>query len=169
MLISPRKFIGRKQEIEFLTSWLADVAAPSVVYVHDALERKESRGGIGKTWLLREFYELIDQQYKNVIPVQVDFFNVLDRNSVVIAERVVRAVRERYPSWTTENFDRLLQEYHGVARGQKTEATIWRERLADALAADLHLLQQQMIETSTYLLLFFDTYELIEYNPITAV
>src|SRR5207302_11088370 len=31
------------------------------------------------------------------------------------------------------------------------------------------LLEQQMIDTGTYLLLLFDTYELIEYNPITAV
>ncbi len=44
-----------------------------------------------------------------------------------------------------------------------------REQLADALAADLRLLHQQMVEIDTYLLLFFDTYELIEYNPITAV
>ena len=89
------EFIGREEEIAFLTKWLADVDAPSIVYIHDALEEKEKKGGIGKTWLLRKYYELVEPQHKNVIPVVVDFFNVLDRNSVVIAERVVQAVIKR--------------------------------------------------------------------------
>jgi tetratricopeptide (TPR) repeat protein len=70
---------------------------------------------------------------------------------------------------TAEEFDKLLQEYREAARGKKAEMATLRERLADALTADLRLLQQQMVETNTYLLLFFDTYEFIEYNPITAV
>src|SRR6266568_1144757 len=169
MSTSTMEFIGREQEITFLTKWLADVDAPSIVYIHDALKEKEKKGGIGKTWLLRRFYELVEQQHKNVIPVVMDFFNVLDRDSLVIAERVVQAVRKRYPHWNTEDFDNLLQAYRDAARGKKAEMATLRERLADALAADLRLLQQHMIETGTYLFLFFDTYELIEYNPITAV
>src|SRR6266568_7631670 len=98
------EFIGREQEIAFLTEWLADENAPSIVYIHDALDEKEKKGGIGKTWLLRKFYELVEQQYKHVIPVLLDFFNVLDRDSVVIAERVVQAIRKRYPRWITEDF-----------------------------------------------------------------
>src|SRR5437773_12209945 len=119
MSTSTMEFIGREQEIEFLTNWLVDEAAPSIVYLHDALEEKEKKGGIGKTWLLRRFYELVEQQHQNVIPIVVDFFNVLDRDSVVIAERVVRAVRKRYPRWTAQDFDKLLQEYRKAARGQK--------------------------------------------------
>src|SRR6266581_4374968 len=118
------EFIGREQEIAFLTAWLADVNAPSIVYIHDALEEKEKKGGIGKTWLLRRFYELVEQEYKNIIPVTVDFFNVLDRDSIVIAERVVQTIRERYPRWSAEDFDKLLQEYREAARGQKAETAI---------------------------------------------
>src|SRR6266566_6083008 len=110
MSTSTMEFIGREQEIAFLTAWLADVNAPSIVYIHDALEEKEKKGGIGKTWLLRRFYELVEQQ-QNVIHVVIDFFNVLDRDSVVIAERVVQAVRKKYPKWTAENFNKLLKEY----------------------------------------------------------
>src|SRR5436309_264380 len=124
MLTSTTEFIGREQEIAFLTKWLADVDAPSIVYIHDALEEMEKKGGIGKTWLLRRFYELVEQQHKNIIPVVMDFFNVLDRDSVIIAERVVQAVRKRYPRWTAEDFDKLLQEYHEAARGQKAETAI---------------------------------------------
>src|SRR5947209_3881375 len=158
------EFIGREQEIAFLTKWLTDVDTPPIAYIHDALEEKEKKGGIGKTWLLRRFYELVEQRHKNVIPVVMDFFNVLDRDSVVITERVVQAIKKSYPRWVTDDFDNLLQEYREAARGQKAETAILRERLADALAADLRLLQLQMTETDTYLLLFFDTYELIEYN-----
>src|SRR6266853_1570462 len=112
MPTSTMEFIGREQEIAFLRQWLADADAPSsIVYIHDAPEEKESKGGIGKTWLLRRFYELVEQQHKNIIPVVVDFFNVLDRDSVVIAERIVQAVRKRYPHWTADDFDKLLQEH----------------------------------------------------------
>src|SRR2546430_11465958 len=100
MQASPMEFIGRTEEIKFLTNWLADGNAPSIVYIHDALEEKEKKGGIGKTWLLHRFYEQVEQQHQNIIPVAMDFFNVLDRDSVVIAERVVQAVRKRYPLWT---------------------------------------------------------------------
>ncbi len=48
------KFIGRQKEIEFLTKWVVDKNARPIVYIHDELEEAENKGGIGKTWLLRE-------------------------------------------------------------------------------------------------------------------
>ena len=163
------RFIGRQKEIEFLTTWVVDKNARHIVYIHDELEEAENKGGIGKTWLLREFHTLMEQQ-KQVVPATIiDFFNVLDRDSFMIAERFVQAVKEKYPYWSSENVNRVLQEYHEASQGQKTGLASLQERLADALADDLRLLHQQMVETGTYLLLFFDTYELIEYNPITAV
>jgi tetratricopeptide (TPR) repeat protein len=168
MSIQPKEFIGREEEIAFLTAWLTDEDALSAVYIHDSLEEYEKKGGIGKTWLLRKFFELLEQ-HNNVIPVVMDFFNVLDRDGVIIAERVVEAVRKKYPHWSTGDFVKLLQEYREVARGRRAETAILRERLAGALETDLRLLQQQMAETGTYMVLFFDTYELIESNPITAV
>src|SRR6266480_4029550 len=109
MSTSTMEFIGRQQEITFLTKWLDDAGASSIVYIHDALEEKEKKGGIGKTWLLHRFHELVEQQHKQIIPVLVDFFNVLDRDSVAIAERVVQAVSKRYPLWVAEDFNKNLK------------------------------------------------------------
>ena len=161
------QFIGRTQEIEFFTNWLSTREASPILYIHDALEEKEKKGGIGKTCLLRKYYELARTQ-QNTIPVFVDFFEVRDRDGVVIAERVVQAVQSRYPDWSCEAFFKLLHEYYEAARGKKTSANL-REQLAHALASDFLQLQQQWLDTSTSLLLFFDTFELIESNPITAV
>ena len=69
-------FIGREQEILFLNRWLADGDAPAVVYIHDALKDQEKKGGIGKTWLLRRFYELVESTpERTTLPVAIDFFN----------------------------------------------------------------------------------------------
>jgi tetratricopeptide (TPR) repeat protein len=162
------EFIGRVQEIAFLLQWLKDENAAPIIYIHDALEESERKGGIGKTWLLRRLYELVQEQ-NNVIVVPVDFFNVTDRSGVVIAERVIQAIRKKYPRWQAENTTRLLKHYHEAGQGQKAEAIMLRGRLAEALSDDLRFLQQQMIESGTYILLLFDTYELIERNPVTAV
>jgi tetratricopeptide (TPR) repeat protein len=169
MSTSIMEFIGREKEIEFLTKWLTDVDAPPIVYIHDALEKEEKKGGLGKTWLLHRFLELVEREHKNVIPVLMDFFLVQDRDSVAIDKRVARAIKKKYPHWITEASEKLLQEYYDAAQGQKAQAAVLRERLAYELADDLRLLQQQMIENGTFLLLLFDTYELIENNPITAV
>src|SRR5439155_7910281 len=115
------------------------------------------------------FYEFVGQEYKNIIPVTMDFFNVLDRDGVVIAEKVAQAIKSRYPQWPTGDFEKLLQEYREAVRRRKTEASILRERLADALVDDLRTFEQRMLDSDTYVLLFFDTFELIEYNPTTAV
>ena len=46
--------------------------------IHDELEETENKGGIGKTWLLREFHTILEQQ-EQVVPVKIiDFFNVLN-------------------------------------------------------------------------------------------
>src|SRR5947209_3041095 len=162
MLMENMRFIGRQKEIEFLTTWVVDKNARPIMFIHDELEEAENKGGIGKTWLLHEFHKLIEQQ-NQVVPVPlIDFFNVLDRDSFIIAERFVQAVKDKYPNWSSENVDRLLQAYHAATQEQKMGLATLREQLADALAADFRMLHQQLVETDTYLLLFFDTYELIE-------
>src|SRR5579859_451502 len=160
------EFIGRNQEVQFLSNWLADSNTPAIVYIHDALEEFEKKGGIGKTWLLNRYYEMVEQQH---VPVMIDFFDVMNRDGVVIAQRVVRALEKRYPHWQAQEFEKSLLEYREAVRRQRIEGISFRERLADALVSDLRLLQQSMKESNTYLLLFFDTFELIENNPITAV
>lgn len=171
MSIEPitEEFIGRNLEIAFFSQWLKDIEAPSIIYVHDELEELDKKGGIGKSWLLRKFYDLVKERYTNTIPVMLDFFNVADRDGVVVAERIVEALQQRYPQWEPEYFQRMLDEYHEVARGRIAETANIRERMGEALVDDLRLLQLQMREDNTYVLLFFDTFELIERNPVTAV
>jgi tetratricopeptide (TPR) repeat protein len=171
MFIEPvtEEFIGRKREIDFLSQWLTDANVPSIVYVHDALEEQEKKGGIGKTLLLDRLFKLIDAEFPNVIPVAVDFFNVMDRDGVVIAGRLIEELQQRYPQWEPESFQKMLQEYHEATSGKSTETANMRERLGDALADDLRLLQLKMREDNAYILFFFDTFELIERHPIGAV
>lgn len=119
--------------------------------------------------LLDRLFKLIEAEFHNVIPVSVDFFNVMDRDGVVIAGRLIEVLRQRYPQWEPEFFQKMLQEYHEATLSNSTETANMRERLGDALADDLRLLQLQMREDNTYILFFFDTFELIERHPIGAV
>ncbi|GHO92587.1 hypothetical protein KSF_026350 [Reticulibacter mediterranei] len=171
MFIEPvtEEFIGREREIEFLSKWLSDADAPAIVYVHDELEAQEKKGGIGKTLLLDRLLKLTATQFSNVIPVPVDFFNVMDRDGVVIAGRLIEAIQQKYPKWEPESFQRLLQEYHEATLGGSAETANMRERLGDAFADDLRLLQLRMREENVYVLFFFDTFELIERHPIGTV
>ena len=163
------EFIGRDEEITFFREWLHYHDVSPIVYFHDALEEQEKKGGIGKTWLLHKLLTLVEEQYENIIPVTVDFFNVENRDGIVVAERVVQALQKKYPHWSPPSFDSILEKYHSVVQDKKMDTTTFRERLGDALASDLHLLYEQMYEANAYLLLFFDTFELIEHNPVTTV
>ncbi len=150
MSMTTREFIGREQEIAFLSQWLAEDGGPSVVYIHDAIKEIEKKGGIGKTWLLNRYYELVDQQHEHIIPVAINFFDILDRNAVVIAARVVREIRKRYPHWQAEDFGKTFQEYQeAMEKHRAEEISSFRERLADALTNDLRLLQQSMLDSNT--------------------
>src|SRR5579884_770028 len=169
MSTATSKFIGRNQEITFLTGWLQDTQAPSIVYIHDALEEKELKGGAGKSTLLTRFYELVVRDYTNIIPVRLDFFEIRDRDAIFIAEQIIRALRQRYPHWSAQQFNSLLDTSRQELHKKKAETSSLNERLADAFINDLQTLQQTLIDDNAYVLLFLDTYEFIERNPIVAV
>ena len=164
------KFIGRSKEIDFFTSWLDDADAP-ILYFHDALKETDKKGGIGKTWLLNKCVSLVEAHHKNIIPVFVDFFNVEDRDGIVVAKRVIQVLHKWYPNWSATSFQKALNAYYHAALVDKTYKPIptLRDQIGNALAADLQELREHMIQTNSYLLLFFDTFELIEENPTTAV
>lgn len=167
-MLSKDNFIGREEKVKELTEWALSEQGETITYIHDDIPERESRGGIGKTWLLRKIQAQL-QDNPHIIPVMVDFFNVQDRDGVVIAERVVEAVKKRYPNWSTEQFNTALQLYHEAIKGRKEEVAMLRERLADALTNDLARLDMQMESDKAHLLLFFDTYETVEYSPVSAV
>ena len=163
------EFIGRKHELDIFEHWLENASIPCLLYFYDALEEIDKKGGIGKTRLLRQCARIIEERYPNIVPVFIDFFNVSDRSGIAIAERVVLELHKRYPNWSAESFEKALNEYHLAANRKKSDMSDVRERLGDALIADLLLLHEQMKESNAYIVVFFDTFELIEDNPITAV
>lgn len=162
-------FIGRKREIDIFTSWLGDPNAPWILYFHDALEEEKKKGGVGKTWLLRKCASIASQQRKGNIIVTVDFFNVQDRDGILIAERVVQALQDVYPDWFPVPFKKNLYIYRISINAGNINIADFRDNLWNGLAADMRTLHKRLAEMDRYLLVFFDTFELIQENPVTAV
>jgi tetratricopeptide (TPR) repeat protein len=165
---APDEFIGRTNEIDLFLNWLLSPDHPWILYLHDKFEEKERKGGVGKTWLLRKFAQLARQQTQTIV-VMVDFFNVADRDGIAIAEHVVHKIQESHPEWQTSSFNRSLDEYRAVINRGNIDVEDIREQLSFALTADLEKLEGRLKETNSYLLLLFDTFELIEQNPLVAV
>src|SRR5690242_17753123 len=90
-------FIGRSKELVSFTDWLNGPTTPWILYIHDAAERQEKKGGIGKTWLLRRYQELAQQICGNIAIVAIDFFNLTNRDRIAIAKRSVEALQVAYP------------------------------------------------------------------------
>ncbi len=165
-------FIGRKKELAQLIQWLENADDSLLFYLHDESEDPAKKGGIGKTWLLRKFAMHISGQLKlqsKIIPVFIDFFNVIDRDGITIAERVIQALRIEYPNWIPQAFEKNLRQYHKALQMKNTNVASIVEHLSDALSSDLRVLHERMVETNTSILLLFDTFEFVENNPMTAV
>jgi len=162
------QFIGRNNELKIFTAWLADPHAPHILYFHDAVEEPEKKGGIGKTWLLRRCQILAREQYLDLAITSIDFFNVGDRNGVVVAERIVEALRAAFSKWAPTLFLEAIAEYRNVNKPENIEVAEVRSALFKALATDLQDLDRQLAKEQKALLVFFDTYELIEQNPVIA-
>ncbi len=168
-------FVGRKKEIDLFQHWLKDDNAPWILYLHDAVEKKEKRGGVGKTWLLREYIRRARAIRPDLAIVSLDFFNVVDRDRIVIAEAVVQSLQEAFPMWSPVAFRKALSEYRtgDYSSGFSPEKDVAdirvRDTLSSTLASDLEHLRDHLAETQKALLLFFDTFEMIEDNPVIAV
>ena len=64
MAINFELFIGRENEIKQLEELLRDRNAKrkKIVFLYDATQVKEKKGGIGKTWLLNRFKSIAKQK-----------------------------------------------------------------------------------------------------------
>ncbi|MGH2510986.1 MAG: hypothetical protein ACRDHZ_26790, partial [Ktedonobacteraceae bacterium] len=89
------RFIGREKEIQAFTQWVNDPKQIPLFCIHDASTQRNEQGGIGKTRLLRELYNLIEKEQPQIIPVLIDFFSPEDRDGITIAKRVVQALQDR--------------------------------------------------------------------------
>lgn len=164
------RFIGRKKELSLFRQWLTsrDPDAPWILYVHDALEDQEKKGGVGKTWLLGQFASLAQELYPDTVVVHVDFFNVADRDGVIVADHVFEALHAAYPTWKANSFAQNLVDYRIAIRKGIEDLYEIRKRMSDALIADLKELDAQLRQEHRHLLVFCDTYEMIEQNPAVA-
>lgn len=174
---STNQFIGRKKEIELFDHWLVDdeYTQSHILYVHDETEEQEKKGGIGKTRLLGECVARARAVRPDLALVSIDFFNVADRDRIVIAERVVQGLQQAFPNWSPVAFSRALFEYRagGYVSGLSPEKDVAdiriRDALSEALSTDLLALQASLPAARRSLVLFFDTFEVIEDNPAIAV
>ncbi|HEU5230701.1 MAG TPA: tetratricopeptide repeat protein, partial [Ktedonobacteraceae bacterium] len=167
-------FIGRTQEIDTFTHWLADPSAPWILYIHDALEEADKKGGVGKTRLIRRCADLTRQTNPYMAVVMVDFFNTADRDRVFLAEKIIANLQELYPHWSPSAFTEAVQQYRTEGRYSSDQSSAdsdemqTREAISTALAQDLRLLNTYLIQENKTLLIFFDTFEVIEQTPTVA-
>jgi len=164
------RFVGRTKEIARFEEWLrnTDPETPPILYLYDSLTDENKKGGAGKTWLLRRFADKAKELFPDTVAVYVDFFNITDRDGVVVARRIMTELKEAYPEWDITNFEKSLAEYTNALQERKEDTSDQRNRLADAVIADLHTLDAQLSEANKRLLVFFDTYEVIQGNPLAA-
>jgi tetratricopeptide (TPR) repeat protein len=166
-----KHFIGRQEELTLFRNWLTsrDPEAPKILYFYDSEEAIEKKGGVGKTWLLSACAHLAHTLYPDLVIVHVDFFNVADRDAIVIANRVIEALKEAFPDWSPAELTQAQEEYYITVHEGKEDISEVRNRFSDALIADLQHLDERLEEERKYLLVFYDTYELIENNPSVAI
>ena len=164
-------FIGRERELDIFREWLLTPSseAPWILYFYDALQLAEKKGGVGKTWLLQQCEKLAKDIYPDIVVVRIDFFNIADRDGPIIGDRVVHALEAAYPTWKAVRYAQQVPAYLETIRSEKENRDEVRSRMADALLADLGELNERLQEERKYLLMLFDTYELIEQNPGIAV
>lgn len=170
-------FIGRTREIEKFTNWLADPKAPWILYIHDAIEEADKKGGVGKTWLLRKCADLTRQTNPDIAVVMVDFFNSADRDRVFLAEKIVASLQELYPAWSSTAFTKAVQLYYRTEGRYSGDSGIsidsdemrTREVVSAALTEDLHQLNLHLEQEEKTLLIIFDTFEAIEQTPTVAI
>ena len=162
-------FIGRGNEIKIFKQWLFNDRMPHALYFYDELEEKSKKGGIGKTSLLNKFRDIARQDYPELAIASIDFFNVGDRNGVVVAERIVEALRTAFPDWVPTRFLEIMEEYRNTHKPEVIDETAEvRSALFKGLTSDLHYLDRQLAHNQKALLIFYDTYESIEQNPVVA-
>jgi tetratricopeptide (TPR) repeat protein len=170
-------FIGRRQEIQQFKGWLQDSNSPWILYFSDATEEQEKKGGIGKTWLLRHCVEIVDQEYPTIAVLMIDFFNVEERDRLFLAEKVVRELHRFCPEWNYPAFSNIVEQYYSkkFEATQSKRATDVAEdetmftAIAAALVEDIQQLEPILEQQQKTLLMVFDTFEVIEDNPIIAV
>src|SRR5436305_4440043 len=163
------QFVGRKREKTLFVEWLDNPDAPRIFYLYDFLEEEEKKGGVGKTWLLHEYVTFVSQQRQHIFPIFVDFFNIVERDGIEVARIIIKQLQGRFPAWMPQSFTAALDKYEQACKIGSLDVSRLRDQLGNALAADLQELRRQFLNTDNYILIAFDTFELVKQDPLTAV
>jgi tetratricopeptide (TPR) repeat protein len=162
------EFIGRQHEIKLFKRWVNEFEKPSLFFIYDMASEKDKQGGIGKTTLLRRLFALTQEQYPAIIPVMIDFFTIEARNGVFIANKIVEAIRKKYSTWFPANYLRIRKDYYQALQMKHQDILAIRRQMGEALTNDLADLKPLVERDKGYILLFFDTFERVEINPMNA-
>ncbi len=166
-------FIGRDEEVGTLIRWLDDPNASRILYIHDAAEEIDKKGGVGKTWLLRKFADSVRKTHPDTAVVMVDFFSIADRDRVFLTEKIVAGLQGLYPAWSPNAFTDAIQQYRGKERllvsTSESDNAKMHDVVAAALVDDLQRLNTYLAQEQKTLLVCFDTFEVIEQSPNIAV
>lgn len=169
-------FVGRSAEIDIFMHWLQDPKAPWILYFHDAIREKEKKGGVGKSWLLKQCLAISKEIHPSITTVAIDFSNIANRDGFVLVKTVVEKLKSTYPNWFPKSFIKAVEqhsiiEHHNITapESQNVVDFLVRDKLFTALAADLQDLHRDLADENKSLLIFLDTFELIEENPTVAV
>jgi hypothetical protein len=95
-------FIGRNKEVETFMHWLTGTNAPWILYIHDAAEEADKKGGVGKTWLLRRCADIARQKCQDIAVAMADFFNIGDRDYPFLTGKILADRNEldwQHPNW----------------------------------------------------------------------
>lgn len=164
---SEENVIRREDTLKVFQDWLeaSDDRQPPVLFFYDQAGEDQRRGGIGKSWLLRQCAQMLATAADRAV-VRVDFFSIRDRSGIEIARRILAALQHLFPAWQPTAFERMVGEMEQRARGTDPESERYlRHALRPALLEDLDALQELAGERRRRLIVFCDTYERVQLHP----
>lgn len=156
---SAKQFIDRPKYTnkfrEFLSDNLKKKNSKWIYFQYDATEKKEDKGGIGKTLLISEYCKIINQEFGNsfhIIAPIVDFIEIRNRTPITMWLTLAKNM-EKLPGADFGNFHKNINAYFEENR---------IEYLRLAIEEFYHACNFIAEKLSKKLVLLFDTFELFQ-------
>jgi tetratricopeptide (TPR) repeat protein len=162
-------FVGRKREMEVFKSFLLPECPHTVLYVYSAPDDPAQKGGLGKTWLLQEFIEYRDPPVTDSLLWSsgiIDFYYLTNRSDVGILRRMTAEIAEI--SGVTKDAEGATAILSSLKEYERSLSTILGLQAQVALKREMQDEFADWVRSAlkrtgaTKLMLFFDTFELIE-------
>lgn len=156
---SAKQFIDRPKYTnkfrEFLSDNLKKKNSKWIYFQYDATEKKEDKGGIGKTLLISEYCKIINQEFGNsfhIITPIVDFIEIRNRTPITMWLTLAKNMEE-LPGADFGNFHKNINAYFEENR---------IEYLRLAIEEFYHACNFIAEKLSKKLVFLFDTFELFQ-------